>query len=150
MIVLVVVMFITIIGLGFLAKSDAELACGNNMILQTRTGTDIAGAALFKGRDRVLLAGSTAGHPNAVFPPWVRLPHPFKIGSLEFYDLTIGNSVQSVTDPNDYYRTIFISAYRETADGKKVGETRIRSILEHTYISSSNQTAQYTSIKRDQ
>ncbi|MBN1126218.1 MAG: hypothetical protein JXA82_14525 [Sedimentisphaerales bacterium] len=148
LIVLVVVMVITIIGLGFLTKSDSELACGNNMILQTRTSTDIAMSGLFYGRFYVLQYSKIYNTPEYVFSPIPRMTHPFKTGTREYYDLTIGNSVQSVTDPNDYYRTITVSAYRETADSTKVGETRITATLEHTFISSSDQTAQYTSIKR--
>jgi len=36
LVVLIVVMAITVLSLGFISRSDVELACGNNMILRTR------------------------------------------------------------------------------------------------------------------
>ncbi len=36
LVVLIVVMAVTVLSLGFISRSDVELACGNNMILQTR------------------------------------------------------------------------------------------------------------------
>ena len=36
LIVLFVIMVITLVGMGFIAKTDSELACGNNMVLRTQ------------------------------------------------------------------------------------------------------------------
>ena len=92
LVVLFIVMAITILSLGFVSRSDVELACGQNMILRTEMDY-LAESGLEHARGLVLnpqdvgteyWAGATAQQLVA--------------GSSNYYDLAV---VRDDTDPTD-------------------------------------------------
>jgi len=138
LVVLIVVMVITVLALGFIERSDMELACGNNVALKTRIDYTAQGALMW-GRAAVL------AYPTMSFSPMNR--QSFEAGTREYYDLLIGNRVKNLADPNDttYTRDIRVEAYKELGDGSKVAQTKLEALLHYDAAAG---TGFYKSIRR--
>jgi len=121
LVVMVVVMVVTILALGFLERSDMELACGNNVALKTQIEY-VALGGLTWGRAAVL------AWPGMSFSPMTR--QSFEMGADEYYDLTINDAVP-LADPNTFSREIVCTAYKEASDSSRVAETRVRGLLRY-------------------
>jgi len=114
LVVLMVVMAVTILSLGFLSRSDVELACGENMILRTQMD---------------YLAESGLEHARGL------ILNPQDVDS-EFWTGDVG---QQIASGNDYYDVnvtwlgqcnyrITSSAYRQK-DGEEVGRSSLTAEL---------------------
>jgi len=94
LVVLFIVMAITILSLGFMSKSNVELACGQNMVLRTRLDY-LAESGLEHAKGLVL-------NPQDVNPPdkyWKgAVSQQLVAGSSYYYDLVV---VRDDTDPTD-------------------------------------------------
>ena len=137
LVVLVVVMVITILALGFIERSDMELACGNNAALKTRIEYTAQGG-LMLGRALVL-----AGYGEGSYPR-----QAFEAGTSEYYDLVIYASNKFLpADPNDtmYTRDIRCTAYKENDGGDRVAETSLLGVLHYDTTAG---TGFYKSIQR--
>lgn len=103
LVVLFIVMVITVLSLGFLTRSDVELACGANMV--TRTKMDyLAESGLEHAKGLIL-------NPQDISTEyWTGgVQQQLVSGSDEYYDLEV------LRDPNDYCNyTIDCNAYRFT------------------------------------
>jgi len=139
LVVLVVVMVITVLALGFIERSDMELACGNNVALKTRIDYTAQGGLMW-GRAVVL------AYPTMSFSPMNR--QSFEAGTREYYDLVIGPADKNLpADPNDttYTRDIRVEAYKELSDGSKVAQTWLQGLL---HYDAATGTGFYKSIRR--
>jgi len=116
LVVLFIVMVITIVSLGFLSRSDVELACGQNMILRTQmnylveSGLEHARGLIINPQDVVVseyFTGATAQQLVA--------------GSDDYYDV-------NVVKLSECNYQITCDAYREKM-GEKVGRSSLRAEL---------------------
>jgi len=148
LVVMVVVMVVTILALGFLERSDMELACGNNVALKTQIEY-VALGGLTWGRAAVLGTEVSPGsgilyffeYPDATFST---TRQSFEMGADEYYDLTINDAVP-LADPNTFSREIVCTAYKEASDSSRVAETRVRGLLRYN---TDTGEGFYVSIKR--
>ena len=92
LIVLFIVMAIAITALGFVARSDTEMLCGQNMVMR-RQMDYLAESGLEHARG-LLLNPQDVGTPYWTGESQCRL----ELGSHGYYDVTVRNS----TDPNDH------------------------------------------------
>lgn len=117
LVVLFIVMVITVLSLGFLTRSDVELACGVNMV--TRTKMDyLAESGLEHAKGLIL-------NPQDISTEyWTGgVQQQLVSGSDEYYDLEVS------LDPNDYCNyTIDCNAYRFTK-GELTGFSGVRANL---------------------
>jgi hypothetical protein len=91
LVVLFIVMAITILSLGFVSRSDVELACGQNMILRTELDY-LAESGLEHARGLIL-------NPQDVDSvSWTATAQQLVAGSSKYYDLAV---VRDDTDPTD-------------------------------------------------
>ena len=120
LVVLFIVMTITILSLGFLSRSDVELACGRNMVLRTQVDY-LADSGLEHARGLIL-------NPQDVDAEyWTGADAQQLIaGSAEYYDLDI---VRDDSDPSDRCNYIIdCNAYR--LDGEeRIGRSEINAQL---------------------
>jgi hypothetical protein len=115
LVVLFIVMVITIVSLGFLSRSDVELACGQNMILRTQmdylveSGLEHARGLIINPQDvgSEYFTGATAQQLVA--------------GSDDYYDV-------NVVKLSECNYQITCDAYREKM-GEKVGRSSLRAEL---------------------
>lgn len=113
--VLLIVMAITILSLGFLSRSDVELACGRNMALRTQVDY-LAESGLEHAKGLILKPQEIAGEY------WTgALGHQLVAGSDDFYDV----EVVKLGECN--YR-ITCDAYRES-NGEQVGRSGLKAQL---------------------
>ncbi len=139
LVVLVMVMVITVLALGFIERSDMELAGGNNVTLKTRIEYTAQGGLMW-GRAVVL------AYPTMIFSPMNR--QSFEAGTREYYDLVIDPADKNLPgDSNDttYTRNIQVTAYKELGDGSKVAETKLEALLHYDAAAG---TGFYKSIRR--
>jgi hypothetical protein len=113
--VLLIVMVVTILSLGFLSRSDAELACGRNMVLRTQNDY-LAESALQHARGLIL-------NPQDVDSEyWSGADRQQLVdGSGYFYDVNVFKLGRC-----DYEMTC--EAYKET-NGEKVASSRLKGHL---------------------
>ena len=120
LVVLFIVMVITIVSLGFLSRSDVELACGQNMILRTQmdylveSGLDHARGLILNPQDVVseYFTGATGQQLVA--------------GSDDYYDLEVVRNDSEPTNRCNYI--IDCNSYR-LRNGEKIGRSSIRGEL---------------------
>ena len=120
LVVLFIVMVITIVSLGFLSRSDVELACGQNMILRTQmdylveSGLEHARGLILNPQDVVseYFTGTTGQQLVA--------------GSDDYYDLEVVRNDSVPTNRCNYI--IDCNSYR-LRNGEKIGRSSIRGEL---------------------
>jgi cytoskeletal protein CcmA (bactofilin family) len=120
LVVLFIIMAITILSLGFMSRSDVELACGENMILRTQmdylaeSGLEHAKGLILNPQDVAseYWSGASAQQLAA--------------GSADYYDLTV---VRDDSDPADHCNyTIDCNSYR-MKDGQEIGRSSLSAQL---------------------
>jgi len=115
LVVLFIVMVITILSLGFLSRSDTELACGQNMVLRTQMDY-LAESGLEHARGLIL------NPQDVVSEYWTGdAGQQLVAGSDDYYDV----NVDKLSECN--YQ-ITCDAYREKM-GEKVGRSSLRAEL---------------------
>jgi hypothetical protein len=120
LVVLCVVMVITILSLGFLSRSDVELACGDNMILRTQMDY-LAESGLEHARGLIL---NPQDVNNTEY--WTESLQQLVAGSEDYYDLAVSRDDTDPTDRCNY--TIDCNSYR-LKNGEKIGRSRVRAKL---------------------
>jgi len=122
--VLMIVMTIAVISVGFIARTDMQLACGANV--DTRTQMDhLANSGLEHARGLLL-------HPQDASTPYWQGDDSLQLlaASPDYYDVRVS---RDASDPNDYCTyDITCEAYRlrsESGQEKKVGSTRLSASL---------------------
>jgi len=120
LVVLFIVMVITILSLGFLSRSDAELACGQNMILRTQMDY-LAESGLEHARGLIL-------NPQDVSSEyWTGAAgQQLVAGSDDYYDLEVVRDDSIPTNRCNYI--IDCNSYR-LRNGEKIGRSSIRAEL---------------------
>jgi hypothetical protein len=120
LVVLFIVMAITILSLGFLSRSDVELACGRNMVLRTQIDY-LADSGLEHARGLIL-------NPQDVDSEyWTGADAQQLIaGSVDYYDLAVVRDDLNPSDRCNY--TIDCNAYR-LEGGERIGRSEIRAQL---------------------
>ncbi len=115
LVVLFIVMAITILSLGFLARSDVELACGENMILRTKLDY-LAESGLEHAKGLIL-------NPQDVDSEyWTGdVQQQLAAGSDDYYDV-------NVVKLGECNYQITCDAYREKS-GEKIGHSRLKTEL---------------------
>jgi len=121
--VLMIVMVITVMALGFLSRSDVELACGENMVMRTQMDY-LAESGLEHARGLIL-------NPQDIgSEDWTATAQQLVAGSADYYDLVVTRD----TDPNGTdptYRcnyTIDCNSYR-LSGGERIGRSNLRATL---------------------
>ncbi|MFB0554891.1 MAG: hypothetical protein ACETWQ_16420 [Phycisphaerae bacterium] len=120
LVVLFIVMVITILSLGFLSRSDVELACGRNMVLRTQmdylveSGLEHARGLILNPQDVVseYFTGATGQQLVA--------------GSDDYYDLEVVRDDSEPTNRCNYI--IDCNSYR-LRNGEKIGRSSMRGEL---------------------
>ncbi len=123
LIVLFITMAITVFSLGFLARSDAELACGDNLALRLKMD-NLARCALQYGRAFAIVYGpATISSPAA---------QPSESGGKDYWKLTFaGAPTANPADPNlfsgatTYTYSITAEGYR-VIDSVKVAQSKLQ------------------------
>ena len=120
-VVLFIVMIATILSLGFLTRSDSELACGANMVMKTQMDY-LAESGLEYAK------GLIVNDSNAVIS-WAVTDQQLYSGN-DYYDVNVVSL--TVPDPNQPMQTfdyqIVSTGYREK-NGQKLGESTLRAEL---------------------
>jgi len=114
LVVLLVVMAITILSLGFLARSDVELACGANMVLRTQMDY-LAESGLEHAKGLIL---SPQDVSSEYWTGGVR--QQLVAGSADYYDVVVVRD-----DPNLCNYFITCDAYRER-NGEEIGRSGLK------------------------
>lgn len=120
LIVLIVVMAVTVLSLGFLSRSDVELACGENMVLRTQMDY-LAESGLEHAKGLIL-------NPQDISSEyWTgAAAQQLTAGSSDYYDV---NVMRDDSDPNDRCNYIIdCNAYRMKA-GQMVGRSSLSAKL---------------------
>lgn len=143
LVVLFIIMAIAVISSGFIARSDAQLQCGQNLLLRNEADY-LAWAGLEHARALVI----SPENSEVLNVDWSQTRMQINAGSTGYYDLTIDTPVETAAaDPNDpstYTYSIQSSAYDESN-----GNVRARSVLDATLFYDSNSTqAYYISVTR--
>lgn len=112
LVVLFIVMAITILSLGFLSRSDVELACGENMILRAKMDY-LAESGLEHARGLIL-------NDNDFLGNWTALRQQL-YSSDDYYDVNVVH-----TDGCNY--KITCDAYRER-DSERIGRSSLEVVL---------------------
>jgi len=122
LVVLFIVMAVTILSLGFLSRSDVELACGQNMILRTQM-------------DYLAESGLEHARGLLVNPPDPNLGYWPGAGGLQivensndYYDVYVQPPFVDPRDPNVCDYEITCTAYRKKG-GERVGESILKAEL---------------------
>ena len=119
LVVLFIVMAVTILSLGFLSRSDVELACGVNMTLRARMDY-LAESGLVHAKGLV----GNPEDPNA--PHWAGASSQQLYSGDDYYDVDV--NLITVIDPCDPNQALTYEiasmAYRES-DGQRVGQSAI-------------------------
>lgn len=120
LVVLFIVMVITIVSLGFLSRSDVELACGQNMILRTQMDY-LAESGLEHARGLIL-------NPQDVSSEyWTGATgQQLVAGSDDYYDLEVVRDDSAPTNRCNYI--IDCNSYR-LRNGEKIGRSSITAKL---------------------
>lgn len=110
LVVLIIVMAITILSLGFLSRSDVELACGENMILRTQMDY-LAESGLEHARGLIL-------NPQDVSSEyWTGAEALQLVSGNDYYDV-------NVVKLGEYNYQITCDAYR-MKNGERIGSSRL-------------------------
>jgi hypothetical protein len=115
--VLIIVLAITIITTGFLARADVELACGQNMLMRSQVD-HLADSALEHAKGLLL-------HPQEISGTYWTGATGLQLvaGSSDYYDVAV------TRDPADYCNyNIACEAYR-LKDGQKAGRCALNAVL---------------------
>jgi len=122
LVVLFIVMAITILSLGFLSRSDVELACGENMILRTQMDY-LAESGLEHARGLLL----NPPDPNAGY--WMGDDAQQLYSGNDYYNVDVNQlPLVDPCDPDVCDYEIICTAYREKA-GERVGESVLKAEL---------------------
>lgn len=115
--VLILIMVITVLSLGFLSRSDVELACGRNMVLRGQMDY-LAESGLEQAKGLIL-------NPQDVQDEYYTGAAGLQLvdGGSEYYDVFVE---QDSADRCNY--TIDSNAY-EMRDDEKVGQSNLRALL---------------------
>jgi len=120
LVVLFIIMVITVLSLGFISRSDVELACGQNMILRTQmdylaeSGLEHAKGLILNPQDIDTEYFTGATNQQLV------------AGSNDYYSIDI---VRDESDPNDQCNyTIDCNSYR-SRNGEEIGRSSITATL---------------------
>jgi hypothetical protein len=118
--VLMIVMVIAIVALGFLSRSDVELACGQNMALRTQMD-HLAQSGLEHARGLVL-------NPQDVATEyWTgQSLQQLVAGTADYYDLTV---TRDGTDPTDRCNYIIDCNSYRLGGGERIGRSNLRATL---------------------
>jgi hypothetical protein len=118
--VLIIVLAITIIATGFIARADVELACGENMLMGVQMN-HLAESALEHARGMLLQP-----QEDQTAPPWTWDQQRLLEGSPDFYDVSV---TLDESDPTDYCRyNVACEAYR-VRNGQKVGRYGLSAVV---------------------
>ena len=117
LVVLFIVMAITILSLGFVTRSDVELACGRNMLLRTQMDY-LAESGLEHARGLIL-------NPQDVSAEYWTGGTGLQLvsGNNDYYDVTVNQ------DPNDRCNYIIDCNAYQLEGGEKTGRSDIRAKL---------------------
>jgi cytoskeletal protein CcmA (bactofilin family) len=115
LVVLLIVMAITILSLGYLSRSDVELACGENMILRTQMDY-LAESGLEHARGLILNDSNCLGN-------WAVAGQQLATSSDDYYDV---NVVKDVNGECNYWITC--DAYRRKS-GERIGRSSLEAEL---------------------
>jgi hypothetical protein len=142
LVVLFVVMAITIISMGFMARANIVLACGENAVNRCQTDY-LAQSALTHAKALII-------NPDNATPlgAWAGAGLQIEDGTSNYYDLTISDPVLEVVDPNAadvYSYDIQCSAYILSGSQRKA-QTNLDATLR---FDTATTTAFYKSIKRN-
>jgi hypothetical protein len=141
LVVLFIVMMISVISAGFIARSDAAMLSGHNYGLRCEAD-GLAWGGLEHARALVVSPENTV--PLA---QWSGTAMQLDAGTLLFYDLSIDTLSAGSADPNapsPYTYSVHCSAYK-----KKGGSVLNRSTLEATLLFDPNTLhADYISLRR--
>ncbi len=115
--VLILIMVITVLSLGFLSKSDVELACGRNMVLRGQMDY-LAESGLEQAKGLIL-------NPQDVEEEYYTGAAGLQLvdGGREYYDVFVER------DSADRCNYIINSSAYEMRDGEKVGQSNLRALL---------------------
>lgn len=113
--VLIIVMAITILSLGYLSRSDVELACGENMVLRTQMDY-LAESGLEHARGLIL-------NDNTYLGDWEIAGQQLVDDSEDFYDVEVSEDANGECN----YR-IICDAYREK-NGERIGRSSLEAEL---------------------
>lgn len=116
LVVLLIVMAVTILSLGFLSKSDVELACGKNMVLRTQMD-HLAESALEHARGLILNPQDLAAEDWAGGAGL-----QLSAGGNDYYDVTVQRDGPASGPTYRCNYDISCQAYR-LAGGEKVGRS---------------------------
>ncbi len=122
LIVLFVIMVITLVGMGFIAKTDSELACGNNMVLRTqmdnlaKSGLEHARGLLINPWDVSVSSGKY----------WLGQTAIQFDGGNDYYDIEIVKDSTGTTPRSQY--SITSTGYR-MRNGEVVGQSCLNAKL---------------------
>jgi hypothetical protein len=120
LVVLFIIMAITVLSLGFLSRSDVELACGQNMILRTQMDY-LAESGLQHARGLIL-------NPQDVgLEYWTgATSQQLSDGSNDYYDVAV---IRDDSDPTNHCNYIIdCNAYR-LKSGEEIGRSRLSTEL---------------------
>jgi len=118
--VLMIVMVIAVVALGFLSRSDVELACGQNMAMRTQMD-HLAQSGLEHARGLILSPQDVATEYWAG-----QSLQQLVAGSADYYDLTVTRDDADPTDRCNYI--IDCNSYR-LSGGEKTGRSNLRATL---------------------
>lgn len=121
LIVLIVVMVITVLSLGFLSRSDVELAAGQNMVLKTQMDY-LAESGLEHARGLILNPQDIAQE----YWPGAKAQR-LDADSDDYYDVAV---FRDESDPKDHCNYIIdCNSYRLNTDDEKVIQSNLRAEL---------------------
>lgn len=138
LIVLFIILAIAVISSGFIARSDAELACGRNFCIRNEVDY-LAWGGLEHAR-ALVISPENAG----ILGTWSGTGLQLDASTYQYYDLTINNPTEIIGPPSTYTYSIQSSAYQ------KIGsDIQGRSILDATlYYDPNSSQAYYISVTR--
>ena len=119
LVVLFIVMAITVLSLGFLSRSDVELACGENMALRTQMDY-LAESGLEHARGLIL-------NPQELSTEyWTGAAAQQIAAGSDYYDVRV---VRDDSDPTDHCNYIIDCNSYRLRNGEKVGQTSLEAQL---------------------
>jgi hypothetical protein len=119
LVVLFIVMVITVLSLGYLSRSDVELACGENMVLRTQMDY-LAESGLEHARGLIL-------NPQDVPSEyWTGGAGQQIAGGNDYYDIQV---VRDNSDPTERCNYIIDCNSYRLKNGEKIGQSNVRAQL---------------------
>ena len=123
LVVLIIIMVITILSLGFISRSDVELACGRNMVLREQMDY-LAESGHEQAKGLILNPQDVEGENGQYYKGAAGLQ--LVDGSNDYYDISVS---LDESDPTDRCNYIIDSNAYEMRDGQKVGQSNLRAYL---------------------